>query len=263
MPPDIVFDDGTAYERFMGAWSRRAGRVFLEWLAPAPGLRWLDVGCGSGAFTELVLTECAPAAIDGIDPSEAQLEYARARPGTRLAHFQCGDAMALLFAADAFDVAVMPLVVFFVPDPARGVAEMARVVRPGGTVAAYAWDLLPGGGFPYEAAHAELRASGVEVPSPPSPDASRLDVLPALWAGAGLEAVETSVVTVRRTFVDFADYWATLRHGPSVARALAAMATAARDALAVRLQARLPAPDAAGQLTLSATAHAVRGRVPG
>src|SRR4051812_24453230 len=78
--PAIRFEDGAAYERMMGTWSRLAGSVFLDWLAPHPGLRWLDVGCGNGAFTELIAQRCAPAAVDGIDPSDAQLAFARGRP---------------------------------------------------------------------------------------------------------------------------------------------------------------------------------------
>src|SRR3712207_3794143 len=128
----------------MGEWSRLAGETFLEWLTPESGLRWLDVGCGNGAFTEMLAGRCAPASVHGVDPSEAQLAFARARPAARLAEFRRGDAMALPFTDDTFDAAVMPLVIFFVPEPARGVAEMARVVRPGGTVSAYAWDMEGG-----------------------------------------------------------------------------------------------------------------------
>jgi len=134
--PEIRFDDGAAYERYMGEWSRLAGEPFLDWLAPGSGLRWLDVGCGSGAFTEMIVERCAPASVQGIDPSEAQLAYARARPALRLARFQQGGAMELPFPGDTFDVAVLPLSISFVPDPARGVAEMARAVLPGGAVAA-------------------------------------------------------------------------------------------------------------------------------
>jgi trans-aconitate methyltransferase len=65
----IRFDDGAAYERMMGTWSRLAGDIFLDWLAPRPGLRWIDIGCGSGAFTELLVERCAPAEVQGIDPS--------------------------------------------------------------------------------------------------------------------------------------------------------------------------------------------------
>ena len=75
----VRFDDGAAYERYMGEWSRLAGETFLDWLAPKPGLRWLDVGCGNGAFTEVLVGRCAPLSVRGIDPSEGQLAYARTR----------------------------------------------------------------------------------------------------------------------------------------------------------------------------------------
>src|SRR5258707_6792450 len=145
----IRFDDGAAYERMMGVWSRLAGEIFLGWLAPPSGLRWIDVGCGNGAFTELIVDRCAPAEVQGIDPSEGQLAFARGRPAARVAEFRQGDAMALPFADNKFDAAVMALVIFFVPDPARGVAEMTRGVTAGGTVATYVWDIT-GGGSPSE-----------------------------------------------------------------------------------------------------------------
>lgn len=256
----IRFDDGAAYERYMGKWSQLAGEAFLDWLAPEPGWRWLDVGCGNGAFTEMLVERCAPASVSGIDPSEGQLAYARARPASRVVQFHQGDAMALPFPDDAFDAAVMPLVIFFVPDPGRGVAEMARVVCPGGSVSAYAWDMA-GGGFPYEALHAEMRAMGVAVPVPPSPGASRIDAMRDLWTGAGLEAVETHEITVQRAFADFDDYWATILGGPSVGRALAAMASDDLALLKARMRERLPA-EATGRITYSARANAVKGQVP-
>ena len=127
-------------------------------------LRWLDVGCGTGTFTELIAERCAPIEVQGVDPSEAQLAIARMRPGTRNATFLPGDAMALPFEQHRFDAAVMALVIFFVPDPAKGAAEMARVVRPGGLVTAYAWDVL-GGGFPFDPIWQETRAAGVHAPA--------------------------------------------------------------------------------------------------
>src|SRR4051812_44434655 len=130
--PQIRFDDGAGYERMMGKWSRLAGEVFLEWLKPASSLRWIDVGCGNGAFTELLTERCAPREIQGVDPSDAQLAFARSRHTAGVAHFREGDAMALPFAEDSFDAAAMALVIFFVPEPPKAVAEMARVVRPGG-----------------------------------------------------------------------------------------------------------------------------------
>src|SRR5256714_4525156 len=185
MSNQIRFADGAAYERYMGIWSQLAGETFLAWLAPPSGLRWLDVGCGNGAFTEMLVERCAPLSVDGIDPSAEQLAYARTRPASRIAQFKQGDAMALPFADATFDAAVMPLVIFFVPDPAKGVAEMARVVCPGGIVAAYGWD-LDGGGVSYEALWAQMRAMGVEGPLPPSPNASGIRAMRGLWTGAGL-----------------------------------------------------------------------------
>ena len=193
----IRFDDGVAYERMMGAWSRLAGGTFLDWIVPRPGLRWVDVGCGNGAFTELVVERCAPAEVHGIDPSEGQLKYARARPATRIAEFRQGDAMALPFPDNSFDLAVMALVIFFVPDPAKGVAEMVRVVSPGGTVAAYAWDMA-GGGFPLQPVQAELLAMGFAPVRPPRSDASKIDALQNLWTDAGLDSVETRKIEVQR-----------------------------------------------------------------
>jgi SAM-dependent methyltransferase len=254
----IRFDDGAAYERYMGEWSRLAGETFLDWLAPKPGLRWLDVGCGNGAFTEMLVGRCAPASVLGVDPSEGQLAYARTRPAARLAQFRQGDAMALPFPGDAFDAAVMPLVIFFVPDPAKGVAEMARVVCTGGLVAAYAWD-MEGGGFPYQALHDEMRGLGVAVPTPPSPEASRVDAMRELWDGAGLDSVETRVIDVRRTFADFEDYWATILGGPSVGPRLAAMASEELALLKATMRERLPS-DADGRIAYSARANAIKGR---
>ena len=241
----------------MGKWSQLAGETFLDWLAPQSGLRWLDVGCGNGAFTEMLVERCAPVSVQGIDPSEAQLAYARTRPASRVAQFRQGDAMAQPFPDDTFDAAVMALVIFFVPDPATGVAEMARVVCPGGTVTAYAWD-MSGGGFPYEALQVEMRGLGVAVPVPPSPGASRIDAMRDLWTGAGLDGVETREITVQRTFADFDDYWTTILGGPSVGPRLAAMASEDFALLKTRMRARLQA-DAAGRITYSARANAVKG----
>lgn len=255
---EIRFDNGAAYEEYMGRWSQLVGEVFLDWLAAPPGLRWLDVGCGNGAFTAQIVRRCAPAAVTGIDPSEAQLLYARARQGLQHARFERGDAMALPLDAASVDVAVMPLVLFFVPEPARGVQEMARVVATGGTVAAYSWD-MDGGGFPYAVLRSELEEMGLRVPSAPSDDASRLDVSRRLWEGAGLTAVETRSITVERTFEDFDTYWNILLQGPSVGATLRALPAAQAELLRERLRARFP-PDTAGRITYRSRANAVKGR---
>jgi SAM-dependent methyltransferase len=257
----IRFDNGEAYERAMGVWSRFAGEVFLDWLAPASGLRWIDVGCGNGAFTELVTRRCAPAEIQGIDPSDGQLAFARTRPCAKGAAFQKGDAMALPFEANRFDVAVMALVIFFVPDPAKGVAEMVRVVCPGGIVAAYAWDNL-GGGFPFEPIRAEMRGMGFNPPEAPSVGASRVEAMRDLWADAGLGTIETREIVVSRTFTDFEDYWAQSTLTSGIRPMLAAMQPADVERMKAGVRARMPA-DAQGQVTHAARANAIKGRVPG
>lgn len=256
----VHLDDGAAYERYMGKWSQLAGDRFLEWLAPPAGLRWIDVGCGSGAFTELLVDRCSPAAVHGIDPSESQLAFARTRSAARLAQFRQGDAMAHPFPDDTFDAAVMALVIPVVPDPVKGVAEMVRVVRPGGTVAAYAWDML-GGGFPLEAIQAELRALGITPQLPLSVAASRMEAMRDLWRSAGLDAVETREITVQRTFADFENLWRTCLLGPSISGKVAAMASTDVELLKERVHARLPA-DETGRVTYAARANAIKGQVP-
>ena len=116
----IRFEDGLSYERYMGDWSRRAGTIFIDWLALPSGLEWIDVGCGNGAFTELIVERCAPNEVHGIDPSEPQLDFARKRSAARPAKFERGDAMALPFLANTFDAAIMALVIFLFPIPLKG-----------------------------------------------------------------------------------------------------------------------------------------------
>jgi len=256
----IHFNDGAAYEQMMGIWSRFAGTVFLDWLAPPAGLRWIDVGCGNGAFTELLVERCSPVEVQGIDPSAEQLAFARTRPSARVAKFQQGDAMALPFADGSFDAAVMALVLVFVPDPAKGVSEMVRVVVPGGTVVTYMWDML-GGGFPLDPIFEEITAMGLSAPRAPRMDASRMDALRELWRGAGLEDVQTREITVQRTYSGFDDFWTTNLKSPALGPAVAAMKPAEVETLIARVRPRLPA-DADGRITCSARAHAIRGRRP-
>jgi SAM-dependent methyltransferase len=258
--PQIRFNDGAGYERLMGVWSRLVGKIFLDWLAPRAGLRWIDVGCGNGAFTELIVQRCAPAEVSGIDPSEGQLAFARARPTTHIVQFRQGDAMALPFAAHTFNAAVMALVIFFVPDPANCLAEMVRVVAPGGLIGAYAWDVM-GGGFPLLPIQTELRAMGVPVPRPPSSDVSRAEALHKLWTDAGLEDVETRKIEVQRTFPDFDDFWTTAMLSSSTGSTVAAMSPDDATLLKRRVRAGLPADDA-GRITYRTWANAVKGRVP-
>jgi ubiquinone/menaquinone biosynthesis C-methylase UbiE len=257
--PAIRYDDGAAYERLMGAWSQLVGQVFLDWLSPVLGGRWIDVGCGNGVFTEQLIQRCAPVEVQGIDPSEGQLAFARARPGAASAVFQQGNAMALPFEAGRFDAAVMALVISFVPDPTQSVEEMTRVVRPGGLVATYMWD-VPGGGAPNEPFMTELRAMGLTPTLPPSAHASRMQALHGLWANAGLEGIETRVITVQRSFGGFDAFWEANTTTGVLRATLDRMEAESIVALKERVRARLPA-DGQGQITYGACANAIKGHV--
>jgi SAM-dependent methyltransferase len=255
-----LFDDGQAYERLMGRWSRLAGETFLDWLDAPPRLRWLDVGCGGGAFTEVLIARCAPAEVIAIDPSEGQLAYARARPGVKLAQFRVGDAQALPFADGSFDAAVMALVITFLSDPGKAVAEMARVVRPGGWVATYMWD-VPGGGNPVHPIYAGMESLGTWR-RPPGAAVSRLGTMQALWADAGLETIDTRVILVPIMYSDFDDFWKSnsVPVGPQ-GKAIHEMSPSAREQLRARVREQVPiASD--GRITYEAFANAVKGRVP-
>lgn len=254
----IRFDDGAAYEQMMGVWSAKAGAVFLDWLKSSPGLRWIDVGCGNGAFTALLAERTAPAEVQGIDPSDAQLAFARARPGLANVQFRIGDAMALPFPDARFDAAVMALVLVFLPDPAKGVAEMARVVKPGGLVAAYMWDML-GGGFPFDQVWVALRAMEISGLMPPQIESSRLAAMTALWRGAGLAAIATSEIAVERTFADFDDYWTTAMKSPTLGPLVKGLAPDVGATLKERVRTGLAA-EADGHLIIRARAHAISGR---
>ena len=118
-PEANSFTDGAAYERLMGRWSQVVGVKFIDWLGAPKGLHWIDVGCGNGAFTEVLIARTKPAAVTGIDPSPDQIDYARKRPGAKLAQFRVGGAQALPFDDNSFDAASMALVITFVPDPLK------------------------------------------------------------------------------------------------------------------------------------------------
>jgi hypothetical protein len=135
------------------------------------------------------------------------------------------------------------------------------VVRPGGLVTAYVWD-VEGGGLPSAPIMAEMRAMGMSPPWPPSFEASRLQSLRDLWSGAGIEAVETKVITVERTFSSFDEFWEINLLGPGVAAVVATLSPADVETLKGRMRSQMPA-DAAGRITYSAVANAIKGRMPG
>jgi SAM-dependent methyltransferase len=256
----IRFDDGAAYELMMGRWSVLAGERFLSWIDVPNGARWLDIGCGNGAFTELLISRCMPSDVLAVDPSPGQLAYARHRlpAGTPVTWIE-GDAMRLPVADAAIDAAVMALVLFFVPEPAVGVAQMCRAVRSGGVVAAYHWDIL-GGGFPLADIGVEMLKLGLPPRLPPSVEASTIDASAALWHGAGFHQVRTCQITVQRVFDSFDSYWSSAATSNTLRPMFDAMPAERRELLKTNVRRRLHAGD--GALTVSARANAVSGIKP-
>lgn len=243
----------------MGRWSRLAGEIFLDWLDVPINLRWLDVGCGNGAFTEAIMARCAPSKVVALDPSEGQLAYARTRPGAEAVDFRIGDAQALPFGDDCFDVSAMALVVTFLSDPHKAVSEMARVVRPGGWVSAYMWD-VPGGGTPVHPIYAAMQSLGMPSPRPPGGEVSRREAMQALWNDAGLKSIETRIIRIPVVYADFDDFWNSnsVPVGPQ-GKAIQDMAPGAREQLRARVRERFRVVD--GRIAYEAFANAIKGRV--
>jgi SAM-dependent methyltransferase len=255
---------GKLYEPYVGRWSRLVAKEFLAWVAAPPDQNWLDVGCGTGALTELILQQARPRSVKGMDPSAGFVEHARAHVNDSRAAFEVADAQSLPLETGRFDAAVAGLVLNFVPKPALAVSEMARAVRPRGVVAAYVWDYagrMELMRYFWDAAVALDQAAfeldeGRRFPlCQPSP-------LSALFAQAGLREVEVRPIDIPTRFRDFDDYWTPFLGGQAPAPGYTmSISEERRGALRDRIRARLPvATD--GTISLIARAWAVRGRTP-
>ena len=255
------FTDGAAYERMMGRFSRTAGDLFLNWLAPPPGLDWLDVGCGTGAFSELVLDRCRPRSLAAIDPSEDQIAYARTTPAAARVKFQVGDAQSLPYADAEFDCATMALVITFIANPAKALGELRRVVKPTGTIATYVWDFLSGGS-PQQPLREAVEALGVAVPPTAGHANSTPQRLEEIFRAASLEAVATRSIEIEVSYPDFETYWTSQTAlANTVVQHLRAMTEADVARVKAWLRAHLPT-DPAGRIAYKARASAARARVP-
>ncbi|HEY5994783.1 MAG TPA: class I SAM-dependent methyltransferase [Gallionellaceae bacterium] len=250
-----------AYELYVGRWSRNVAAQFLDWLHVPPGGHWLDVGCGTGALSQAILDRFLPKQVTGIDLSEAYVQYARAHVRDARVEFRTGDARALPIEAASADVAVSGLAVNFVPQPGDAASEMARVVRPGGTVAAYVWDYSEGMQFMryfWDAAIA-LDHAAAELDEGPLFPVCRRDGLRDLFGAAGLQRVDARAIEIPTHFRSFEDYWQPFlgAQGPAP-RYLASLNEDRRAALKEHLRSMLPAaPD--GSIALIARAWAARG----
>jgi SAM-dependent methyltransferase len=254
---------GRSYEAYVGGWSRLVAAEFVAWLAVPPGVRWLDVGSGTGALTEAVLVRCAPDQVVGVEPSAAFREYARIHVPDPRAEFRAGEAQSLPVEDDAFDVVVSGLVLNFVPDRTAALTEMRRAARVGGTVAAYVWD-YPGEmqlmRHFWEAAVA-LDPGALSVDEGARFEFCRPDRLRGLFTTAGLEDVDVRPIVVPTDFPDFDSYWTPFLGGTGTAPAYAmSLGEPDRAALRDALRVRLPAA-ADGSIHLTARAWAVRGTV--
>jgi ubiquinone/menaquinone biosynthesis C-methylase UbiE len=256
------FVDGEAYERLMGRFTRAAGNIFLDWLSPPDGLVWIDVGCGTGAFTGLLLDRCAPKKVRAVDPSSEQIAYARKTPAAAHVDFQIGDAQALPFGNGEFDAGVMALVITFVPDPNKTIAELKRVTKPGGIVGTYMWDFY-NKGFPQHPFREALERMGVEVPYLPGHAHSRMNNMEGYFKSAGLEDTATRVIEVDVVYANFDELWRGQTALPNyVVQHILKMAPGDVERLKSDLLERLP-KDKCGRIAYKARANAVKGRVPG
>jgi SAM-dependent methyltransferase len=252
---------GAAYEPYIGRWSRLVAKEFLSWLAVPPAKRWLDVGCGTGALTATIVAMASPSHIDAVDPSEGYVAYAREQVPDPRVRFGVADARALPAEAASYDGVVSGLVLNFVPDAARAVAEMARVARPAAPVALYVWDYA---GKMELMRHFWNAAVALDAAAHDLDEGRRFPIcrpepLAALFRNAGLQEVEARAIDVPTVFRDFADYWTPFLGGQAPAPGYAmSLDESRRAALRERIRAELPTrPD--GSIRLIARAWAVRG----
>jgi SAM-dependent methyltransferase len=255
------WSSAAAYETYMGRWSRLVAREFIQWLAVPADKTWLDVGCGSGALTEMLFEIAAPRYIVGADSSNAYVDYLRQKLTDLRLCFDIGDAQELHFYDEFYDNAVAGLLLNFQAEPRQAIAEMARVTKAEGTVGAYVWD--------YAGEMQMLRrfwdAAGELDPAAPELDEGarfgicKPEPLAELFRAAGLKNVATRAIDVPTVFRDFDDYWMPFLGGQGPAPGYAAsLSEERRAALRERVRAGLPiARD--GTIALMARAWAVRG----
>jgi SAM-dependent methyltransferase len=246
-----------AYDAFMGRYADRLAPLLIGFAGVQRGERVLDVGCGPGSLTEALGELLGAEHVAAIDPSEPFAAACSER--VPAADIQVGAAESLPWPADTFDVALSQLVVNFMSDADAGVAEMRRVVRPGGTVASCTWD--------YSGGMTMLRTfwdAALSLDSE-TPDEARTmryndpDALRELWLRAGLEAVATDALVVEASYRDFDDYWEPFTAGVGPGGAYTLSLDPDRRA-ALREECRRRLGDRDGAFTLGAKAWAVKGR---
>ena len=251
--------DGEAYDEFMGRYSRALAVPFADAAGVGAGQRAVDVGCGPGALTRVLVERLGPSAVAAVDPSEPFVRACAERfPGVDVRR---GRAESLPLPGADRDVALAQLVLHFVSDPAGAVSEMARVVRPGGVVGACVWDFAEGMQM------LRLYWDAALAVDPTAPDEARTlgfgrpGEIPALLETAGLVEVEESTLTVESTYRDVDELWSALLLGigPAGSHCVSLPATA-QHRVRLEIEERLGSPP--GPFTLSATARCAVGRTP-
>jgi SAM-dependent methyltransferase len=256
-----VWAHGTGYERYVGRWSWLIAKEFLKWIAIPFGKTWLDVGCGTGALSQRILENYAPAKVVGVDPSEGFISHAKANITDKRVEFRVGDARVLPVGDTEFDAIVSGLVINFVPDQPKAVAEMRRASRPDAKIALYVWDY---------AGEMQLMRKFWDAAIALNPHARELDEglrfpicrpepLRDLFTLAGLRNVTSQAIDVPTVFENFDDYWSPFLSGQGPAPGYCmSLPEADRNALRERVKASLPA-DSDGKIRLIARAWAVQG----
>ena len=256
------FGDAEAYEQIMGRWSRRLAPLLIRFGGLSDGERVLDVGCGTGSLTFTSPEIANVASVTGIDPAESFVEFARRRNTDPRISFQTADARALPFENDSFDRVFSMLVLQFIPDAARAVAEMRRVVRLGGTVAAAVWDNF---GVPHDRWIADIAAV-----LDPSVDRKRLsrsltvsNEMAELWRELGFQHVEQTSLLIRMEYSCFDDYWRPFTRGEGpLGQLVASLSDNNRSALTDHLRNAYLSGRPDGPRSIPCVAWACRGTVP-
>jgi SAM-dependent methyltransferase len=259
-----MFATSAGYERFMGRWSRLLAPPYIEFAAIKNGDRVLDVGTGTGSVASAVEARMPSSEIVGIDPSTDFIAYAQQNANSTRVRFEVGDAQALTLEDGSFDHAFALLVLNFIPDTGKAIAEMRRVTRPGGIVSAGVWD--------YDAGMQMLRffwdeAVALDPAVKPKDERhmklSRPGQLGDLWRQAGLVNVKEAPLTIDQPFTSFDDYWAPFTKGAGPAGAhVVSLSAERRGLLETRMRKRLLGDRRDGPFTLTARAWCVRGEVP-
>lgn len=252
---------GDSYEFYVGRWSRRVAKEFINWLAVPTDSRWLDVGCGTAALTQAILAGTDPKIVHSVDRSEAYLEIARERVRDPRVEFEIANALALPVDTEAYDAAASGLVLNFVPQPERMIAEMARAVRKEGMVAVYVWDYA---GQMQMMRHFWNAVNALDPASRDLDEGRRFpichpDPLRQLFQNAGLLQVEVRSIDISTHFQNFDDYWHPFLGGQGPAPGYAmSLSEEQRARLRQRIYNSMPfAMD--GSIPLVARAWAIRG----